>query len=59
VRVLFIRIFVGLGASFLLLHFFYPDAGIERTIGLAGLLVGLAYAKEALGAKYRDKPPEG
>ncbi len=58
-RVLFIRIFVGLGASFLLLHFFYPDAGIERTIGLAGLLVGLAYVKEALGAKYRDKPPEG
>jgi hypothetical protein len=46
VKVLIIRILLGLLLTFLLTRFFFPDAGIVTKIALAGLLIFSAYVLE-------------
>ena len=54
VRVLLIRILLGLLFAFLLSRFFLPDATIYTKLALAGVRVFAAYALEAL---RRGKKP--
>ncbi len=46
VKVLIIRILLGLLLTFLLTRFFFPDASIIMKIALAGLLIFSAYVLE-------------
>lgn len=43
-----IRIFAGLFFAVILTRFFRPDSGVPHIIGLAVILVGLAYFAEFL-----------
>ncbi|MEW5733922.1 MAG: hypothetical protein AB1921_03655 [Thermodesulfobacteriota bacterium] len=53
--VLAIRLVASLIIAFLMLHFFYPGAPVWAAPGLAALLLGLAYVKEAFNRK-KDGP---
>jgi hypothetical protein len=48
VRVLIIRLLLGILFAFLLSRFFFPHASIYTTLALAGVLVLSAYVLEAL-----------
>jgi hypothetical protein len=48
VKVLLIRVLLGLLFAFLLSRFFLPDASIYTKLALAGVLVFAAYVLEAL-----------
>lgn len=47
-KVLFIRTVLGLFFAFLLAHFFFPGAGIAKTVLIAAALVFFAYVFEAI-----------
>jgi hypothetical protein len=55
VRVLLVRILMGLLFAFFLSRFFFTKAGILTTLALAGLLVFAAYVLEII---HRGKKPQ-
>ena len=54
VRVLLMRMFLGLLFAFLLCRFFFPDASIYTKLAMAGLLVFSAYVLEII---HKGKQP--
>ena len=54
-QVLAIRLVAALVIAFLMLHFFSPGAPAWAAPGLAALLLGLVYVKEAFNRK-KDEP---
>ena len=49
--IFFLRLFVGIGCSILLMRMFFPGTGIGYIILLAGVLISGAYLRE----KIRNK----
>ena len=50
-----IRAVLGIVFAVVILRFFYPQAGIAYSVGLAIFLVGMAYITEAWRRKRRAK----
>lgn len=55
-HVFVIRAILGAGFSVILARMFYPDAGLVYVIGLAVILVGLAYFAEYLRNRKKQQP---
>lgn len=55
-HVFIIRAILGAGFAVILARMFYPDAGLVYVIGLAVILVGLAYFAEYLRNRKKQQP---
>ncbi len=54
-RIFIMRVVIGVVAVVILSHLFYPDAPIYFFILLGMLLIGLAYLKEYLGQRKKNR----
>jgi hypothetical protein len=54
-QILIIRAALGVFFAFVLTRFFHPEADIQHVIGLAVIMVGLAYFSEYLRNRRRQK----